>query len=526
MIKKTKTIYGDIDTIKKHGFQEYLDNFDWPISESEYQNNVVLMHKTYIDILNNSKDSLIYDIGLVELALITEIQIIYHYQAVKKNALHNNYVLEYSEKSRKYYDPHWEEYANYYSSMKFPHGPVMRRIRRIIKLFLFNRHLPIISFVKGLFLRNIVIGVGSFDRLKQEYIVKNELFCDHLDWPDILNSRLIDSKEVDRVFIKFDKEIVTPFLDFLRCLDSDVFTKNLISNLRLTWSQRLKDLIILFNSCNIFDGKNILITEVGKPHSKIISLVNNRYGVKVYNFHHGSDMGEVVQTRSHINDTSHCRYFVVPTNSSKRAYEENYRNLSVENRTGLTYISNNSNFYTNLYSNNQNLAPSSKIKNVMIIGYPMTQYRPMEEVGFFFYIRLQFEFRLILALKNKGFRVLYKAHPDRLDEISGFFEKIVDEFLVDPFEKVWNQADALVYGLTSTSTFGYGLCTNLPITLINLDGTLWNPKQKKYLKERVSFVSAKLNKKQQIDFSEEELFNSLKIPKPAKNWKAVDQYFN
>ena len=75
MIKKTKTIYGDIDTIKKHGFQEYLDNFDWPISESEYQNNVVLMHKTYIDILNNSKDSLIYDIGLVELALITEIQI-------------------------------------------------------------------------------------------------------------------------------------------------------------------------------------------------------------------------------------------------------------------------------------------------------------------------------------------------------------------------------------------------------------------------------------------------------------------
>ena len=118
----------------------------------------------------------------------------------------------------------------------------------------------------------------------------------------------------------------------------------------------------------------------------------------------------------------------------------------------------------------------------MIIGYPMTQYRPMEEVGFFFYIRLQFEFRLILALKNKGFRVLYKAHPDRLDEISGFFEKIVDEFMVDPFEKVWNQADALVYGLTSTSTFGYGLCTNLPITLIKLDGTLWNPKQKKYLK--------------------------------------------
>ena len=233
-----------------------------------------------------------------------------------------------------------------------------------------------------------------------------------------------------------------------------------------------------------------------------------------------------MQTRSHINDTSHCQYFVVPTNSSKNAYKENYRDISVEKRIGLSYISNNSNFYKNLYTNNQNLASSSTIKSVMIIGYPMTQYRPMEEVGLFFYIRLEFEYRLIMSLKNKGFRVLYKAHPDRLEEISGFFETIVDEFLVEPFEKVWTQADALVYGLTSTSTFGYGLCTNLPITLVNLEGTLWNPKQKKYLEGRISLVTAKINKKQQIDFSEKDLIDSLKMPKPAKNWKAADQYFN
>ena len=156
----------------------------------------------------------------------------------------------------------------------------------------------------------------------------------------------------------------------------------------------------------------------------------------------------------------------------------------------------------------------------------MTQWRPMEEVGFFFYIRLEFEYRLITELKNKGFRVLYKAHPDRLQEISGLFEEIVDEFLIDPFEEVWSKADALIYGLTSTSTFGYGLCTNLPITLINLEGTPWNKNQKFFLEGRVSFVPAKLNKNQQIEFSLNNLFDTLRKPKLAKNWSEVGNYFN
>jgi len=236
-------------------------------------------------------------------------------------------------------------------------------------------------------------------------------------------------------------------------------------------------------------------------------------------------MGEVIQKSSHIKDTSHCRYFIVPSDGVKNAYIKNYGDIATEKRIGTRYISNKSSFYKELYTVNLDKKTNSKINSVMVIGYPMTPYRPMEEVGLFFYIRLEFEHRLMTELKNKGYRVLYKAHPDRLSEITGFFDNLVDEFLVEPFEQVWHKADALIYGLTSTSTFGYGLCTNLPITLIDIKGTLWNKEQKKYLKERISFVPAKLNKEQKIEFSSDSLVSTLKNPKSASDWTDINSYF-
>jgi hypothetical protein len=402
----------------------------------------------------------------------------------------------------------------------------MRVIRRIIKTFIFNRHLNFVQFIKGLLTGKSVISVGSYDRLKKEYIEKESLFCHHYDWPDVFRQNSGFDEDVNIQTLKIHKQVVSPYLEFLVTLDPIIFSEELVKNIRTSWNNRIKNLVSLFYNCTVFDtSKIVLITEAGKPHSKIISLVNNRHNVKTYCFHHGSDMGEVIQKSSHIKDTSHCRYFIVPSDGAKTAYIKNYGNIAIEKRTGTSYISNESTFYKELYVGNLDKKTNSKINSVMVIGYPMTPYRPMEEVGLFFYIRLEFEHRLMTELKNRGYRVLYKAHPDRLSEITGFFENLVDEFLVEPFERVWDKADALIYGLTSTSTFGYGLCTNLPITLIDIDGTLWNKKQKKHLKGRISFVPAKLNREQKIEFSIDSLVDTLKNPKSATEWTDINSYF-
>ena len=77
-----KNIYGDIGAIKKHGLQSYLNDYFWPISEIEYQNKVNTMQEKYIHILDSIKDPFLYELILVELTFISEIQIIYHYQSV------------------------------------------------------------------------------------------------------------------------------------------------------------------------------------------------------------------------------------------------------------------------------------------------------------------------------------------------------------------------------------------------------------------------------------------------------------
>ena len=33
-----------------------------------------------------------------------------------------------------------------------------------------------------------VVGIGSFDILKREYVVNNNIYCDHRDWPDLISS--------------------------------------------------------------------------------------------------------------------------------------------------------------------------------------------------------------------------------------------------------------------------------------------------------------------------------------------------
>ena len=76
-----KYIYGDIGAIKKHGLQSYINNYFWPVSELEYQNIANKMHEQYVHILDGVRDPFLYDVVLVELTFIAEIQIIYHYHS-------------------------------------------------------------------------------------------------------------------------------------------------------------------------------------------------------------------------------------------------------------------------------------------------------------------------------------------------------------------------------------------------------------------------------------------------------------
>ena len=119
------------------------------------------------------------------------------------------------------------------------------------------------------------------------------------------------------------------------------------------------------------------------------------------------------------------------------------------------------------------------------------------------------EYRLITTLKNFGYYVVYKAHPDRIKEIEGLFNDVVDEVITESFEKVWQGSDLLIFTYTSTTTFGYALTTNLPIILVDSAQKFRDKKEYDDMSSRVNLVKTSFNDNMRISFDSDLLLKAV-----------------
>ena len=127
----------------------------------------------------------------------------------------------------------------------------------------------------------------------------------------------------------------------------------------------------------------------------------------------------------------------------------------------------------------------------------------------FFYSQLDLEYRLITTLKNLGYYVIYKAHPDRLEEIGSLFNDVVDEVITDSFEKVWQRSDLLIFTYTSTTTFGYALTTNLPIVLLDSAQEFRDKKEYSDMSSRINLVKTSFDDNMRINFNSDLLLKAV-----------------
>ena len=145
----------------------------------------------------------------------------------------------------------------------------------------------------------------------------------------------------------------------------------------------------------------------------------------------------------------------------------------------------------------------------MLLGTPANPNRYVHEHGQFFYIKVDLEYRLIKALKLGGYEVIYKAHPDRLEEVKGLFENVVDEYCTHPFEDVWQKADAFLFTDTASTTFGLSLPTNKHIVLMDNSIDQKNHHVEGLLNKRIRSVSMCLNESMRMKFNNNELYYAL-----------------
>ncbi|MBI4142988.1 hypothetical protein HY480_03885 [Candidatus Uhrbacteria bacterium] len=108
------------------------------------------------------------------------------------------------------------------------------------------------------------------------------------------------------------------------------------------------------------------------------------------------------------------------------------------------------------------------VQKVMIIGFPQTMERKYTSAATLGLQQLDFELRIIDALRDGGFRVIYKVHPDRITEVQGIFDDRA-EVITEDFRTSHRLGDAFFFGSMRTTAFPIALCTNKPIVAVLMD---------------------------------------------------------
>lgn len=521
---KSRVIFGDMSTVREYGIESLEENYFWPVSGVEFEDFIKCMHNTYVELTLKIEDEHLYDIALIELSFVANLMQIFHYNYVKEYAKINNIKLLTAADSESDNNPDWTALGGFYSNIEFPYGKIRRLFRRLVKNIYFNKHLPIVKIIKGLFCKNNVISIGSKNFCKHEFIHNRDKFFSHYDWIDLLNT---EGESIDKnVFFK--ENIITPFLSTIKS-SGNFFVKNVdFLEIEKAWSQRFYDLSALYFGLinNKSKIKTLLVSDMSKVPVKVITMAYQRKKTDVYCFHHGNDACYSVGHIGFEKSIAHCKKFVTPTNGIRDKYKEAYANSLIVKKQKPEYISINSNYYTELFSK-YSLHNNVPIKKIMLIGFPLNSIRYPYENNLFFYKMVSLEFRLIIALKKAGYYLIYKAHPDRLHEVRGVFNDYVDEYISQPFEAVWQKADLLLFTYTSTSTFGYALTTNLPIILVDSAKKYRKPDDYKLMQSRVNILNAKEDTHMKIQFNEKSLINMISNENVYKNFdfSYVDQIF-
>ena len=259
------------------------------------------------------------------------------------------------------------------------------------------------------------------------------------------------------------------------------------------YARRFKEMIPAY--VNILKSNNnnnrFLVTEAASLMNRILIVGYQRIGCKVFGFHHGGDFAATITNQTHKGAMSHCKNLIVPNKGIADQYKKTYSQLKLESIVGTKYQS-----LTNkklFFKDKEKLGLDRDIKNVMLMGFPMSCQRRLGERGLFFLSKIEIEYKIMEMLKKIGLNVLYKAHPDRGNEVNGIFDGIADRIVYDTFEKSWEMADAFIFTYTSTTTFDLALKTDKKIILIDVKTNLVDECLRLNLHKRVDYVPATIN---------------------------------
>jgi hypothetical protein len=166
---------------------------------------------------------------------------------------------------------------------------------------------------------------------------------------------------------------------------------------------------------------------------------------------------------------------------------------------------------------------STTVRRIMLVGAPLNGRFYPYAAGTNAFSVLDLELRLCALLKNEGFHLIYKAHPETLRETKRMFDGRVDQVETGRFEQLGPVADCLVFPNWFSSTFGYALMGDWPIVLLRDPSLPILDETARDLESRCVVVSSVPDERGRLQFDRTALLAAIdaapgKAPLPGPWW--------
>jgi hypothetical protein len=518
------TLAVDTDSILKQGVKDWQRSFSWPVSEPEF--------RVIRSCVNTTFEALIEALLPPWNRLIMADIVFKHYliQHVHSAVVTARQTKEGGSVART--DRHLSPYREDYWQVGGAHQALIaaakknRAIdfaRRRYRRFKYNPQSPLHKRIFGTVSGSQSWNLGALHGAKVEWMAQSNCVW---DFP-IVESVSRPSAAAASRDQKACQEIILNFLKDLEVSVEQSFGVLIeTAAVAAAWTERLASLEPVYEGARQKTNAQFqyLVAAMGNSFIRAVSLGGIDAGATVTGVFHGHHVGYKNLADYCYIEFGACNEFIGPTTKGANSLRDVANHFEFTRGKIESFKSLETCTYHDLWIRHQGTLKASQSRNVMILGFPADDIRYSYGAGLFNPIRLDLEIRLCRTLRASGYKVLYKPHPSSINLSRALIQDEVDEFVTAPFEQSYTQADVLLFTYPETSTFGYALCLDVPMLLIDLDDADWRPKIYDLVSKRCVMVPAWFEDNCRIQFREAELSAAVEGAGDLSDFSYVFEY--
>jgi hypothetical protein len=492
----------DIQSVAQIGPQAWADSFRWPVSDTEFRELCDgLLH--VLGAVHERSSGALSDALLADgFGWVTQLA---HAAVVSRRCEQGGWKPLGGEFSGPFFAPDWRRLGQAHVAT-LRHSAWTFRVRRVARNLVQNTHVPAAVRLRSLH-RPDALALGSVGALRSAYVRDEGLLVDHT-YPGLLSRgwarrpRLEDPHESLRELCEAAASFMQTRFDTRMDLDG----------LHEALSARVATLAALHGRAQaVSRALPLLVTESARPvHKAVASGWRAGAGTSV-GFHHGHSAGEIDMPGRPYTEFYSYDDFVCPSAVARDSFADLYTRSGLAKRQAVTFRE------LHRPAPPRGSAPRAArtprpVRRVMVMGFPMNAIRYGHLNGTFWAPQLELEIRLARLLRQRGFEVLYKVHPEVPQPASTIMSSLGCEVLPQPLNQVIDRADAFIIKYSASTTFVPLLLTDAPIYFIDVERPLWKPDYHQLLCKRCVVLDAHEDDSGRVVFDEQMLLERLDEP--------------